>query len=112
MACNNSAGCLRLTNSIAATAGIRGRESICEAYSRSSAGVASRSTGTTSRKLFRPLESVKAPGDSDQPTMIIAHTTKGKGVHFTEGKHEWHSKVATKEELRESSPRSLALRRQ
>jgi transketolase len=46
------------------------------------------------------LESVKASGDSDQPTMIIAHTVKGKGVHFTEGKHEWHSKVATKEELR------------
>jgi len=45
-------------------------------------------------------ESVKASGDSDQPTMIIAHTVKGKGVHFTEGKHEWHSKVATKEELR------------
>ena len=46
------------------------------------------------------LESVKASGDSDQPSMIIAHTTKGKGVHFTEGKHEWHSKVATKEEIR------------
>ena len=46
------------------------------------------------------LESAKAAGDSDQPTMIIAHTIKGKGVHFTEGKHEWHSKVATKEELR------------
>ena len=23
-----------------------------------------------------------------------------QGVHFTEGKHEWHSKVATKDELR------------
>src|ERR1700751_3118786 len=46
------------------------------------------------------LESAKASGDSDQPTMIIAHTIKGKGVHFTEGKHEWHSKVATKEELK------------
>jgi transketolase len=31
--------------------------------------------------------------------MVIAHTIKGKGVSFTEGKHEWHSKVATKEEL-------------
>jgi transketolase len=28
------------------------------------------------------LESVKASGDSDQPTMIIAHTIKGKGVPF------------------------------
>ena len=46
------------------------------------------------------LESAKASGDSDQPMMIIAHTIKGKGVHFTEGKHEWHSKVATKEELK------------
>ena len=32
--------------------------------------------------------------------MIVAHTVKGKGVHFTEGKYEWHSKVATKEELK------------
>ena len=32
--------------------------------------------------------------------MIITHTIKGKGVHFTEGKHEWHSKVATKDELK------------
>jgi transketolase len=51
-------------------------------------------------QIVPALESVKASGDSDQPTMIIAHTIKGKGVHFTEGKHEWHSKVATKEELR------------
>src|SRR5580704_3247804 len=50
-------------------------------------------------QIVPALESVKASGDSDQPTMIIAHTVKGKGVHFTEGKHEWHSKVATKEEL-------------
>ena len=51
-------------------------------------------------QIVPALESVKASGDSDQPTMIIAHTIKGKGVHFTEGKHEWHSKVATKEELK------------
>jgi transketolase len=51
-------------------------------------------------QIVPALESAKASGDSDQPTMIIAHTVKGKGVHFTEGKHEWHSKVATKEELK------------
>src|ERR1700730_9143618 len=51
-------------------------------------------------QIIPALESAKASGDSDQPTMIIAHTIKGKGVHFTEGKHEWHSKVATKEELK------------
>ena len=35
-------------------------------------------------QIVPALESVKASGDSDQPTMIIAHTIKGKGVHFTE----------------------------
>jgi len=51
-------------------------------------------------KILPALESAKASRDSDQPTMILAHTIKGKGVHFTEGKHEWHSKIATKDELR------------
>jgi transketolase len=51
-------------------------------------------------QIVPALESAKASGDSDLPTMIIAHTIKGKGVRFTEGKHEWHSKVATKEELK------------
>jgi transketolase len=51
-------------------------------------------------QIIPALESAKASGGSDRPTMIIAHTIKGKGVHFTEGKHEWHSKVATKEELK------------
>ena len=50
-------------------------------------------------QIVPALEAAKASGESDQPTMIIAHTIKGKGVHFTEGKHEWHSKVATKDEL-------------
>src|ERR1700750_92882 len=51
-------------------------------------------------QIIPALQSAKASGDSDQPTMIMAHTVKGKGVRFTEGKHEWHSKVATKEELK------------
>ncbi len=51
-------------------------------------------------QIVLALQGAKASGDSDQPTMILAHTIKGKGVHFTEGKHEWHSKVATKDELR------------
>jgi transketolase len=51
-------------------------------------------------QILPALQSAKASGDSDHPTMIIAHTIKGKGVSFTEGKHEWHSKVATKEELK------------
>ena len=51
-------------------------------------------------QIVPALEEAKASGGSDQPTIIIARTVKGKGVHFTEGKHEWHSKIATKEELK------------
>ena len=51
-------------------------------------------------QIVPALSAAKGYGDSDQPTMIVAHTVKGKGVHFTEGKFEWHSKVATKEELK------------
>ncbi|MFQ3620228.1 MAG: transketolase [Spirochaetales bacterium] len=33
-----------------------------------------------------------------KPTIIIAHTIKGKGVSFMEGKHSWHGKPISKEE--------------
>ena len=51
-------------------------------------------------EIIPALERAKGFGDTDQPTMILAHTVKGKGVRYTEGKHEWHSKVATTEELK------------
>jgi len=35
---------------------------------------------------------------SHKPSMIIAHTIKGKGVSFMEGKAEWHGVAPTKEE--------------
>lgn len=34
-----------------------------------------------------------------KPTMIIAHTTKGKGVSFMEGRAQWHGKTPNKEQL-------------
>ena len=37
---------------------------------------------------------------SDRPTVIIAHTTKGKGVSFMEGKAEWHGKAPSEEEFK------------
>jgi transketolase len=45
------------------------------------------------------LEQAKNWGPSDQPTLILAHTIKGKGVRLTEGQYEWHSKVPTPGEL-------------
>ncbi len=35
-----------------------------------------------------------------QPTLIIAHTVKGKGVSFAEGKTEWHHHTITEEQCR------------
>lgn len=43
---------------------------------------------------FDEAEKVK-----DKPTMIIAHTIKGKGVSFFEGKVEYHGVAPTHEEL-------------
>ena len=33
------------------------------------------------------------------PTAILARTVKGRGVSFAEGRHHWHSRVATAEEV-------------
>lgn len=38
----------------------------------------------------------------EMPTVIIAHTTKGKGVSFMEDTHTWHSAVVT-DELRQKA---------
>jgi len=35
----------------------------------------------------------------DKPTVIIAHTIKGKGVSFMEGEHKWHGKAPNDEQL-------------
>jgi transketolase len=36
----------------------------------------------------------------EQPTVIIAHTTPGKGVDFMENRYEWHSKVMKPAEIK------------
>lgn len=36
----------------------------------------------------------------DRPTMIVAHTVKGRGVSFMEGRSEWHGKAPTPEQVR------------
>ncbi|MDD5436219.1 MAG: transketolase [Candidatus Omnitrophica bacterium] len=40
----------------------------------------------------------KASGTKGKPTVIIAHTIKGKGVSFVENKVEWHGIAPKKEE--------------
>ncbi len=44
------------------------------------------------------LEALSAPVN-EKPTVIVAHTTKGKGVSFMENKVEWHYKNPNDEQL-------------
>ena len=47
-------------------------------------------------EVVRALEEAKAI--TGKPTIIIAHTTKGKGVSFMENVADWHGKAPCKEE--------------
>lgn len=47
--------------------------------------------------LLQALET--APWENGKPMMLIAHTTKGKGVSFMENKVEWHYRNPTPELL-------------
>ena len=40
----------------------------------------------------------EVPFKKGKPSMVIAHTIKGKGISFMENKLEWHYKSPTKEE--------------
>jgi transketolase len=42
----------------------------------------------------------EAKETKNQPTVIIAHTTPGKGVNFMENKPEWHGKTPSAEEAK------------
>lgn len=44
------------------------------------------------------LEAFDFARDSGRPTAILAHTVKGKGVSFMEGRVEWHGKAPNNEE--------------
>ncbi len=45
------------------------------------------------------LDALDAPGEAGRPSLIVAHTVKGKGVSFMEGKAEWHGKAPNTDEL-------------
>jgi transketolase len=40
----------------------------------------------------------RLPGHDARPQLVVAHTTKGKGVSFIENNPSWHHRVPTKEE--------------
>ena len=49
--------------------------------------------------IVAACEAARSSAPGGQPTAIFARTTKGRGVSFTEGRHEWHAKVATADDV-------------
>jgi transketolase len=48
--------------------------------------------------MAQVVTALDAAGAGDGPWVVIAHTVKGKGVSFMEGKAAWHGKAPTAEE--------------
>jgi len=55
--------------------------------------------GHSIRELIEVFESI--PISPNKPTLIVAHTVKGKGVSFIENRAEWHHKIPNNEEFLE-----------
>ncbi len=51
-------------------------------------------------QILRAVENAKA--NTEQPSLILAHTIKGQGVPFMVGDNSWHKRVPTVEEYREA----------
>lgn len=41
----------------------------------------------------------KFPSETGKPTVIVAHTVKGKGISFMEDDNNWHYRIPTQEEV-------------
>lgn len=59
--------------------------------------------------LSSALESV--PFEAGKPSLLMAHTVKGKGVSFMENQAGWHHRVPTAEELQQALGELAAARR-
>lgn len=56
--------------------------------------------GNEMKEVISSLDKLPLP-DSETPTIIIAHTTKGKGVSFMENQIRWHAGKISDEQLEE-----------
>lgn len=56
--------------------------------------------GNDISEIKKAFDSLPSP-DSDQPTIIVAHTIKGKGIPFMENQLRWHAGKITDEQLAE-----------
>ena len=58
--------------------------------------------GNSIREIVDCFDNIPKPS-SDIPTVIVAHTVKGKGVSFMENQVRWHAGKITNEQLAEST---------
>ena len=56
--------------------------------------------GNSMEQIIDCLDNLPNP-DSDIPTVVIAHTIKGKGVSFMESQRRWHAGKITDDQLKE-----------
>ena len=55
--------------------------------------------GHDTEAIVAACADARAAAPRRQPTAILATTVKGRGVSFTEGRFEWHAKVATADDV-------------
>lgn len=55
--------------------------------------------GNDMEQLISTFNMIEDKSDTDTPTLILAKTTKGKGVSFAENQVSWHHQVPTDEQL-------------
>jgi transketolase len=53
--------------------------------------------GHDHEQILQSVQTVAA--DKSRPTMVIAHTVKGRGVSFMEDDNNWHYRIPTKDEI-------------
>ena len=57
--------------------------------------------GNSMAELKAQMDSLPS-ADSDQPTVLICHTVKGKGVSFMENQVKWHAGRITEEQYQQA----------
>ena len=50
-------------------------------------------------EIIRACTDARSAATGSQPTAILARTIKGRGLSFTEGRHAWHTRIPTADEL-------------
>lgn len=59
-------------------------------------------------EIIRACAEAREATSGSQPTAILARTIKGRGLAFTEGRHAWHARIPTPDEL-EAARRELGI---